>query len=155
MPEVIVLAIDPGISGAFAWCDGTRLLSVEDMPTIEVRGKKKVSAASVAEIMRSMKVDLVVIEAVHSMPGQGVSSSFGFGRSLGVLEGVAAGLGLPVEMAVPAVWKRLAGAPADKGACRQMATQYWPGKAELFKRAKDDGRADAALLARWSALRQR
>ena len=152
---MIVLAIDPGISGAFAWCDGNKLIAVEDMPTIEVRGKRRVSAANVSRIMQLYSVDLVVIEAVHSMPGQGVSSSFGFGRSLGVLEGVSAGLGLPVEMAVPAVWKRLAGVPADKGAVRQMATQYWPFQAELFKRAKDDGRADAALMARWAAMRQR
>lgn len=150
---MMILAIDPGVSGAFAFLQDGQLVIVEDMPVIEVRGKKRVSASRVAEIMRERPIDLVVIEDVHSMPGQGVASSFAFGRSAGLLEGVAAGVGLAVELVHPATWKRQAGVPADKGACRQMAQRYWPACTLWFDRAKDDGRADAALLGRWAHAR--
>ena len=88
------------------------------------------------------------------MPGQGVTSMFNFGYSAGVLAGVCAGLMIPVVLYRPAVWKRAASVPADKGAARQMAQRYWPGCRD-FDRVKDDGRAEAALLARWVALKEK
>ena len=92
---------------------------------------------------------MVVIEAVHAMPKQGVSSSFNFGYGAGLLEGICAALNYPIDLIPPATWKRGAGLPADKGACRQLAARYWPGAAHMFSRVKDDGRAEAALMARW------
>jgi hypothetical protein len=59
---------------------------------------------------------------------------------------------MPVQMVSPATWKRKAGVPSDKNGARVMASRYWPGAAEQFRRVKDDGRAEAALLARWAAL---
>ena len=153
---MIILGIDPGATGAFAWVDsagGGALIAVMDMPMMEVRGKKRASISGVCSLMAMRPVDLVIIEAVHSMPGQGVASSFAFGYGAGALEGSATALGLSVELVRPVTWKKAAGAPADKGACRQMCQRYWPGAAALFARARDDGRADAALLARWAALR--
>jgi len=149
---MIVCAIDPGLNGAIAWVgvSGTALIDVVDMPTIEVAGKKKVNAAALAKLLESRQADLVVIEQVGAMPGQGVTSMYNFGYSAGILEGVCAAMGLPVRMVRPATWKRQAGVPADKGACRMMAQRYWPG-ADYFTRVKDEGRADAALLARWGA----
>jgi len=149
----IICAIDPGIHGAFAWATDGFLIAVEDMPTIEYNGKHKISAASVGRMLVNRMPELLVIESVSAMPKQGVTSSFNFGYGAGVLEGVAAGLGIPVEMVRPATWKKAAGVSADKSACRLMATRYWPGMADLFKRVKDDGRADAALLARWASMR--
>lgn len=150
----VVCAIDPGARGAIAWVSGDgHLIDVEDMPMSEVRGKLRVSAAGVALTLRARRADLVVIEGVGSMPGQGVASSFAFGYAAGLLEGVAIALGLPVEIVFAAVWKRRAGVPKDKGAARQMANRLWPGAADRFKRVKDDGRAEACLLARWAALR--
>lgn len=149
----VVLAIDPGAKGAFAWVsrDG-HLIDVADMPTIEVRGKNRVSAPAVADLLLSHAADCVVIEGVGAMPGQGVSSMFAFGYSAGLLEGVASGMGFPVHIVRAAEWKRKAGVPADKGAVREMATRLWPGAADKFKRAKDEGRADSALLGRWAAM---
>ena len=86
------------------------------------------------------------------MPRQGVASTFAFGYSAGLIEGVAAGLGISVEIVGAAVWKKRAGVPADKGAVRQMAARLWPGAAASFARVKDDGRADAALLGAWGQL---
>ena len=81
------------------------------------------------------------------MPGQGVTSMFSFGRSLGILEGTLAGLDIPYTLVTPQVWKKAMGANASKDGAREMAMRLWPSKSELFKRKKDDGRAEAALLA--------
>ena len=158
----VVLAIDPGARGALAWVtrDG-HLIEVEDMPAIEVRGKQRVSAAALASLMTRRAISEVVIEGVNAMPrrsksgkevGMGAASSFSFGYSAGLLEGVAAGCGYPVRIIPAAQWKKRAGCPADKGAARMLASRLWPGAAEKFKRVKDDGRAEAALLARWAGV---
>ena len=149
----MILACDCGKSGALAWVSREgHLIDVQDMPVIEVRGKTRVSAAGLAELMGKRFVDMVVIEGVGAMPGQGVSSMFNFGYSAGLVEGVATGAGLSVQIIPAATWKRKAGVPADKGAARQMASRLWPGASHYFKRVRDDGRADAATLARWVAL---
>lgn len=150
----MIVGIDPGISGALAWLsdEGGHLISTMDMPTIEVRGKKKVSPQILTSELAGRRPLLAVIEEVGAMPGQGVTSTWTFAYSAGILLGVCAGLGIPTVFYRPAVWKRAAGVPADKGAARQMAQRLWPG-ARDFDRVKDDGRAEAALLARWVALK--
>jgi crossover junction endodeoxyribonuclease RuvC len=149
----MIVGIDPGISGALAWVsDEGFLLSAMDMPTLEVNGKMKVNPHILASDLSFRKPKIAVIEDVGAMPGQGVSSMFNFGYSAGILAGVCAGLGIPTVFYRPAVWKRQAGVPADKGAARQMAQRLWPGS-RAFDRVKDHGRAEAALLARWYATR--
>lgn len=148
--------------GALAWVTGDgHLVAVEDLPIIEVRGKNRVSSAGLAVMMAMRPVSIVVIEGVGAMPRrgkdgteikQGAASSFAFGYGAGIIEGVAAGSALPLEIVWAATWKRKAGVPKDKGASRQMASRIWPGVASRFARVKDDGRAEAALLARWYAL---
>lgn len=148
-----ILGIDPGISGALAWVsDDGHLIEVCDMPVIEIHGKRKISAQGLAHLISARKPRLTVIEEPSAMPGQGVVSMHSLGFSTGVIFGVCAGLGLPTVGYRPAVWKRQAGVPADKGAARQMAQRYWPGCRD-FDRVKDDGRAEAALLARWIATK--
>lgn len=146
------LGIDPGASGALVLLEGDQILGVNDMPTIMVKGRAKVAAASVADVIANHQPDQIVLEDVGAMPGQGVSSMFSFGRGVGVLEGVIAALGYPLVMVRPAKWKRDAGVPADKDAARLMATRLWPDWAAYFARKKDDGRAEAALLARWMVM---
>ena len=149
----MIVGIDPGISGAVAWVsDEGFLLSAMDMPTLSVNGKMKVNPHILASDLSFRKPKIAVIEDVGAMPGQGVSSMFNFGYSAGILAGVCAGLGIPTVFYRPAVWKRQAGVPADKGAARQMAQRLWPGS-RAFDRVKDHGRAEAALLARWYATR--
>jgi crossover junction endodeoxyribonuclease RuvC len=150
----LTLGVDPGAAGALAWVtpDG-HLIDVADMPMVEVRGKKRVSAAGLADIMASRPVSAVIIEGVNAMPRQGVSSSFAFGYAAGIIEGIAAGLQLPVQIIPSAQWKRHAGLNADKEVSRQMALRLWPGAAKMFARKKDEGRAEAALLARWAGSR--
>jgi len=150
-----IMGIDPGISGALALLIGDQLEAVLDMPTIMVRGRARVTAAGVTNAIVDLNPDLVAIEEVGVMPRQGIASGFSFGYGAGILEGVCAALSRPVHLVRPNVWKREAGVPADKGAARQMASRLWPDQASLFARVKDDGRAEAALLARWLYVRDR
>ena len=101
---------------------------------------------------RWSQTDMVIIEAVGARPGQGVTSMFNFGYGAGLLEGVCAALFLPYFHVTPQTWKRQLGVGADKGECRAMCQKLWPGAAAQFKRVKDDGRADAALLGHWASV---
>jgi crossover junction endodeoxyribonuclease RuvC len=149
----LICGIDPGMSGALALLADGELVEVADMPVIEVHGKRRPNAAAAAEIVIRFNAALTVIEQVGAMPRQGVASTFAFGYGAGVLEGIHAALGRAILMVRPNVWKREANVPADKGAARMMATRLWPDHADLFARVKDDGRAEAALLARWGATK--
>jgi len=150
-----IIGIDPGISGAIAvfdWYTHT-LKEVIDMPTLEVvSGKTKkrhISAAGLRNILEGYPNSYVVIEKVGAMPGQGVSSMFNFGRSAGIIEGVVAAMHFPSTYVTPASWTKAVGRAAGKDASRMRAMELFPSKADLFKRAKDDGRADACLIAHW------
>jgi len=146
------LGIDPGAGGALALLEGDRLLHAADMPTMMLKGRARVMPGGVVDLIVDWKPDQIALEDVAAMPGQGVTSMFSFGRSVGILEGVIAALGYPLVMVRPATWKRAAGVPADKDAARLMATRLWPDQAALFTRKRDDGRAEAALLARWLVM---
>jgi hypothetical protein len=92
-----------------------------------------------------------VVERVGPMPKQGVSSTFKFGRGLGLVEGVLGGALVPISYVSPAVWNRHFGLAADKEQARQKAIKIWPASAaDLFSRKKDHGRAEAALIALWA-----
>ena len=148
-----VIGIDPGISGAisvFNW-ETQSLLEVIDMPTLEVDSgktkKRHISAAGLRNILEGHPDSHVVIEKVGAMPGQGVTSMFNFGRSAGIIEGVVVGLKIPHTYVTPQTWTKAVGRAAGKDASRMRAMELFPAKADLFKRAKDDGRADACLIA--------
>lgn len=152
----VILAIDPGASGALAFFNPeTGMLDVEDMPTLEVkRGnkmKREISPQMLAGIIASRKPDRAIIELVGAMPGQGVTSMFAFGKSYGLCIGICAGLQIPVEHVTPNKWKKAVCAREGKDGNRMRAAECFPAYAHLFRRVKDDGRADAALIAFWAA----
>lgn len=140
------IGVDPGISGAIALIDDRGVLvDVYDMPV--VAGQVSPQLLGTLECWDGDQFGTVVIEAVHAMPGQGVSSMHKFGRAVGIVEGVL--WRRPVEYVTPAVWKKALGLGKDKELSRRRAIELWPGHADKFARAKDDGRAEAALIALW------
>ena len=144
------LGIDPGATGALALVDATgALVDVLDAPIVVVAGKKRISAPLFAAIVRRWTPTIAIVEQVGAMSKQGLSSTFQFGRCAGLVEGVLAMGGIPTEFVVPAVWKRAMRLPADKGAARLMAMRRWPKKADEFELVKNDGKAEAALLAEY------
>ena len=149
---MIIYGIDPGLSGAIARFDLTEgYLEIHDMPVMEVNKKKVVSPQLVSDILRQQHAP-VYIEKVGAMPGQGVTSMFSFGRSYGILLGCAAGLQMPTTVITPQMWMRALNCQKGKDGNRQRACELVPNYSQLFARKKDDGRADAALLAYYGAL---
>jgi crossover junction endodeoxyribonuclease RuvC len=151
---MVYLGIDPGLSGALAVLDKDgEIIDIFDMPTLEVISgtskKQRVNPHGIVSELGLFKDVSIqaIIEQVNAMPGQGVTSMFSFGRSLGILEGVLAGIQIPYTLVTPAVWKRKMQVNSSKDGARELAMRTWPSKADLFKRKKDDGRAEAALLA--------
>jgi crossover junction endodeoxyribonuclease RuvC len=153
MSEVI-LGIDPGFSGALASVNlnGT-LIEVWDMPIIETAHKggkrREIDGYTVVDILSVVQPKEVVIEKVNAMPKQGVTSTFRLGEGFGILQGVCAGMGVPLTLIQPQGWKKSFGLGAIKDQSRQMASRTWPSMSKRFSLKKHDGRAEAALIALW------
>ena len=151
------IGIDPGVSGAIAFLNDDTLVTVQDMPTMSLsKTKQKVNQAELAKLLteaicadgRECSEATAYLEQVHSMPGQGVTATFNFGVSYGVIQGVLAALQIPMVLVTPHSWKRRAGLIGkDKDAARTLAQQLYP-EAPLGHK-KDVGRADAILIARF------
>ena len=152
----LILGIDPGLQGAMALVNthSHRVEEVWDMPVLHVRGGR--GALDLHRLHRMFQeansgvfqeVDLAVLEEVSAMPRQGVTSSFTFGRVSMAPEAFLVAENIRYQTVRPAVWKRAMRVVADKDSSRQMAARTFPQDADLFSRAKDDGRAEAALLA--------
>jgi crossover junction endodeoxyribonuclease RuvC len=149
-----VIGFDPGLDGAFTVLDKFGdIVDVFDMPTVEVKVgssmKRQVAPQAIVAELRLFARDpcLAVIEKVAARPGQGTASMFGFGRSAGILEGVLAGMLIPYRLVTPQVWMKSLKLAQGKGASRQRAMEIFPDQADRFKRVKDDGRSDGALIA--------
>jgi len=153
---MIIYGVDPGASGAIAMLNNNDLVTVIDMPT-RVEGitkqTRRVDAAGLADEVRRMRglvgVDgeICIIEKVSAMPGQGVSSMFSLGFAAGVAEAVFVALGIRVEYVSPKQWKKEFGLGSDKSQSRGRASLLFPGSAGTWSRVKDDGRAEAVLMA--------
>lgn len=162
-----IIGIDPGLTGAAVMYDPEKKLVVDlmDMPIVSVKvGKTIRSEVNAAELHRALgtmklcalsngRVLTATVEKVHSMPSMAASSVFSLGRSVGVLHGVLAAHEIPMELVDPSKWKKDMGLGKDKGLSRKMATDLIPSASAYFNRVKDDGRAEAALLAIWSTKR--
>lgn len=96
---------------------------------------------------------MTYIDASGKKRGQGAQASFNFGFGAGVLHGVLAALAIRVYAVKPATWKLAFGLSSNKNESRALATKVFPEAAILFSRAKDDGRAEAALLAEFGKTR--
>lgn len=152
---MVYIGIDPGLDGAVAHIDSEGNASVFDTPTFNVEGKRKYNAIGMAALLVQThahpSIVLVVLESVHSMPKQGVASSFCFGEGLGIWKGIIAANGMSLELPSPQRWKKtiLADQGKDKDASRYKAIQIFPALAEQLKLKKHDGRAEALLLAEY------
>lgn len=160
---MIVAGVDPGATGAVAIFDTERrTLELIDMPTFveqQSRGKKKtrVDAMALARIMTLVVgvIDVACVEKVGAMTGQGTSSMFAFGRATGIVEGVLACVSDRLITLRPQQWQPLArvkGGADIKLHARNRAMVLFPNNAHQFKRVKDSGRADAALIAYATAI---
>ena len=151
---MLIVAIDPGLTGALGFLRDGVFLAVEDMPVV-LKGvgsvKNEVSPQGMKTLIRDRLLPgeavVSVIEKVGAMPGQGVSSVFSLGDSYGAARAVLATAGFELVQVHPATWKKYFKLTADKELSRALATRLFPAAPLHLK--KHDGRAEALLLARW------
>jgi crossover junction endodeoxyribonuclease RuvC len=149
------LGIDVGLNGAIALVVDGELISVVDMPTVTLdrngKAKRQVSVPELVDIIKQFDPDEAYVEKVFAMAGQGVTSVFSFGRSLGVVEGVLTTMKIKTTLMTPQTWQKGLGMTGGKDGSRARAMELFPEQTALFKRVKDDGRSDAALIALWGS----
>ena len=153
---MIIIGIDPGVSGAISVLENKKVIEVYDMPTMidGKKNKRQVNGAQVANIIKEKlddnKETVVVVEQVNAMPGQGVTSMFNFGQSFGVIKGICSALSLPIYFVRPTKWKRHFNLiKTNKDASRTKAIEIYPGISHKISRKKDSNKADAILIARY------
>ena len=137
------IGIDPGKGGAIA-------VVYEDGDAFAYNFEDGI-AHTIKDVWDLTQIHTVraVIEAVHSFPGQGVSSSFAFGRAFGEAIGALDALEIPYRMVSPQAWqktlptmpKKKDGAAAHKRALQQEARRRYPSLKPTLKTA------DAILIA--------
>ena len=153
---MIIVGIDPGISGSICFFENGKIIDVVEMPTM-IEGKKnkrQVNGSQVyneisKRINKSEKHNVrVVIEQVSAMPGQGVTSMFNFGQSFGFLKGICSAMQLPLYFVRPAKWKKYFGLiNSEKDASRTRAIEIFPYYSSQLSKKKDSNKADAILIA--------
>lgn len=161
----LTIGIDPGLGGALALLADGEPAGCHDMPTrARRRGTgREIDAYRLMDLLRTILRDhqgaavTVVLEVVAGFTGRAASRSFAFGQGDGMVRAVLACLGLePIEV-YPITWKKYYGLMKPKGgeapgkdASRARVVALFPNQALPFLRAKDDGRAEALLLALWA-----
>ena len=153
---MLIIGIDPGISGSICFLDNGKILDVIEMPimTDGKKNKKQVNGSQVYnEISKRIKQFeknqiRVVIEHVSAMPGQGVTSMFNFGQSFGILKGICTAMQLPMYFVRPTKWKKYFNLlNSEKDASRTRAIEIFPYFSSELSRKKDSNKADAILIA--------
>jgi crossover junction endodeoxyribonuclease RuvC len=159
----IVCGIDPGLDGALAALsvNDVAMVSAVVMPVIGKKGKGKriLDNKAIANWFRNMnrtyEIRSVFLEAVHSMPGQGVVSTGSLMRGFGSIEGILDTLDLPWSAVPPQTWKKvvLVGTKKDKAAAIAHVRRNYDRLdssimyATLQSRTYHDGIADALCIA--------
>tara|TARA_Y100000590_G_scaffold455223_1_gene603437 strand:- start:54 stop:548 length:495 start_codon:yes stop_codon:yes gene_type:complete len=153
---MLIIGIDPGISGAICFFEEGRISEIIDMPVMAEgkKNKKQVNGPQIyneisLRIKKFQKKDIiVVIEQVSAMPGQGVTSMFNFGQSFGVLKGICSAMQLSMYFIRPAKWKKYFNLiKTEKDASRTKVIEIFPYISSRLSRKKDSNKADAILIA--------
>jgi crossover junction endodeoxyribonuclease RuvC len=153
---MLIIGIDPGISGSICFFQDGKIIDVVEMPTMTEgkKNKKQVNGSQIYnEISTRVKnLDIkdikVVVEQVSAMPGQGVTSMFNFGQSFGILKGICSAMQLPIYFVRPAKWKKYFNLiNSAKDASRTRAIEIFPYFSSHLSRKKDSNKADAILIA--------
>ena len=151
---MLIIGIDPGISGSICFFEDGKIIEVIEMPVM-TEGKKNKKQVNGAQInneflkrIHNKDDDIrVVIEQVSAMPGQGVTSMFNFGQSFGILKGICSAMQLPMFFVRPAKWKKYFNLiNSQKDASRTKAIEIFPYFSRQLSKKKDSNKADAILI---------
>ena len=153
---MLIIGIDPGVSGSICFFQDGIIKDVVEMP-IMIDGKKNKKQVNGSQIFNEISEKIknidkknikVVIEQVSAMPGQGVTSMFNFGQSFGILKGVCSAMQLSTYFVRPAKWKKYFNLiNSEKDASRTRAIEIFPYFSSNLSKKKDSNKADAILIA--------
>ena len=153
---MLIIGIDPGISGSICFLEDGIIKDVLEMPTM-TEGKKNKKQVNGSQIFNEISFRIktyekknikVVIEQVSAMPGQGVTSMFNFGQSFGILKGICSAMQLPIYFVRPAKWKKYFNLiNTQKDASRTRVIEIFPYMSPKLSKKKDANKADAILIA--------
>ena len=155
---MLIIGIDPGISGSICFFEDGKILDVIEMPTMTEgkKHKKQVNGSQIyneiaKRIEQTDKRDIkVIIEQVSAMPGQGVTSMFNFGQSFGILTGICSAMQLSMYFVRPAKWKKYFNLiNSEQDASRTRAIEIFPYFSSNLSKKKDTNKADAILIANY------
>ena len=128
-----IIGIDPGLSGAIAILDDSKINKLFDMPVMPdgKKNKRQLNSAFLVKLIKdnikNLEDTVMVVEQVNAMPGQGVTSMFNFGQTFGAIKGICAALGLPIFFVRPAKWKKhFELINSSKDASRTKAIEMYP-----------------------------
>jgi len=153
---MMIIGIDPGISGSICFFGDGKIIDIIEMPTM-AEGKKNKRQVNGSQIYNEISKRVknfdkqnvrVIIEQVSAMPGQGVTSMFNFGQSYGILKGICSAMQLPMYFVRPAKWKKYFNLlNSEKDASRTKAIEIFPYFSSQLSKKKDSNKADAILIA--------
>ena len=153
---MLIIGIDPGISGAICFFENGQVKEIINMPVMAdgKKNKRQINGPQTYnEILKRInnypkKDIIVVIEQVSAMPGQGVTSMFNFGQSFGVIKGICSAMQLSTYFIRPVKWKKYFGLiKSEKDASRTKAIEIFPYISPNLSKKKDANKADAILIA--------
>ena len=157
---MLIIGIDPGISGSICFFEDGKIIDVVEMPTM-TEGKKNKKQVNGSQIFNEITKRIskfenyeirVIIEQVSAMPGQGVTSMFNFGQTFGAIKGICAALGLPIFFVRPSKWKKhFELINSSKDSSRTKAIEMYPNLSNQLAKKKDVNKSDAILIARFFA----
>jgi hypothetical protein len=144
----VIIGIDPGKQGGIAYLSELTV-KVIDMPMLTVKGKQIYAPNLIVEALDKKDVELVVVEEQHAFPKLGSKTSFSTGMGYGLLRGILAALRHKTEIVSSVAWKKAMFLTSDKDNSRVKAMELFPALTDDLARVKDDGRAEAVLLAEY------
>ena len=138
------IGIDPGRQGAIALLHPeTSELTVWDMPD---------TTTALHDLIAGLPmVKRCYVEKPFYPQMIGVTNAAKIAQAYGTLIGALSWRDIPFVEVRPAKWKAAMDLSTSKSASREKASQMFPDCADQFKRVKDDGRAEAALIAFYGA----
>ena len=151
-----IIGIDPGLSGGIAILENNKIKELFDMPVMAdgKKNKRQLNSALLVKLIKdnikNLEDTVMIVEKVHAMTGQGVTSMFNFGQTFGAIKGICAALGLPIFFVRPAKWKKhFELINSSKDASRTKAIEMYPAISDQLSKKKDVNKSDALLIARY------
>lgn len=124
---MIFIGIDPGKSGAFAIIDdmdGEGQTAYRAFPWDKDLFFKYLVTSLNGEFFSNKPI--VCVEKVGAMPGQGVTSTFNFGKSAGYIEGILDSFCISYQLVPPQKWKKEFSLGSDKKKSIEVCKRLFP-----------------------------